>query len=124
MTEEEAIKIIKDNWPAGYEWDAEKKEFKKIEQKPSTSVAEFDEEVERFCKECFITDTNEKGSVFCIARHFADWQKNRQKSAWSEEDESMYIRTLGILGKCYVGELPTKVEEELNWLKSLKERKL
>lgn len=41
---------------------------------------------------------------------------------WGEEDESMYIRTLGILGKCHIGELPTKVEEELNWLKSLKDR--
>jgi predicted phosphohydrolase len=46
-------------------------------------------------------------------------EKQGQKPAWSEEDESMYTRTLGILGKCYMGELPTKVEEELNWLKSL-----
>jgi hypothetical protein len=44
------------------------------------------------------------------------------KKEWSEEDESMYIRTLGILGKCYMEELPTKVEEELNWFKSIKER--
>lgn len=41
------------------------------------------------------------------------------KQEWSEEDESMYVRTLGILGKCYMGELPTKVEEELNWFKSI-----
>ena len=46
----------------------------------------------------------------------------KQDEQWSEEDESMYIRTLGILGKCYMGELPTKVEEELNWFKSLKDR--
>lgn len=52
---------------AGYEWDSEKKELKKI----------------------------------------AD------KSSWSEEDESMRTRCIGILGKCYLGELPTKVEEEL-----------
>ena len=44
------------------------------------------------------------------------------KSAWSEEDESMYVRTLGILGKCYMGKLPTKVEEELKWFKSLKQK--
>ena len=43
-------------------------------------------------------------------------------AAWSEKDESMYTRTLGILGKCYMGQLPTKVEEELNWFKTLKER--
>ena len=44
------------------------------------------------------------------------------KSAWSEEDESMYVRTLGVLGKCYMGKLPTKVEEELKWFKSLKQK--
>lgn len=44
------------------------------------------------------------------------------KSAWSEEDESMYTRTLGILGKCYMGQLPTKVEDELKWFKSLKNK--
>lgn len=42
---------------------------------------------------------------------------------WSEEDESMYTRTLGILGKCYMGQLPTKVEDELKWLKSLNTQK-
>ena len=44
------------------------------------------------------------------------------KSAWSEEDESMYVRTLGILGKCYMGQLPTKVEDELKWFKFLKNK--
>jgi hypothetical protein len=41
------------------------------------------------------------------------------KQEWSEEDESMHTRCIGILGKCYMGELPTKVEKELDWLKSL-----
>lgn len=44
------------------------------------------------------------------------------KQEWSEEDKSMYIRTLGILGKCYMGELPTKVEEELKWFKSITDK--
>ena len=51
-----------------------------------------------------------------------DWLKSfkpQPEQEWSEEDKSMYIRTLGILGKCYMGELPTKVEEELNWFKSI-----
>ena len=43
----------------------------------------------------------------------------KKKQEWTEEDKSMYIRTLGILGKCYMGELPTKVEEELKWFKSI-----
>ena len=46
-----------------------------------------------------------------------------QPTEWSEEDKSMYIRTLGILGKCYMGELPDKVEDELKWLKSLTPQK-
>ena len=44
------------------------------------------------------------------------------KQEWSEDDESMYTRCVGILGKCYMGNLPTEVEEELNWFKSLKNR--
>ena len=39
---------------------------------------------------------------------------------WSEEDESMHTRCIGALAKCYMGELPTEVEEELKWLKSLR----
>ena len=53
----------------------------------------------------------EKGRADAIAE---------MQGKWSEEDESMRTRCIGILGKCYMGELPTKVEEELNWLKSLR----
>ena len=41
---------------------------------------------------------------------------------WSEEDESMLTSCIGILGKCRMKELPNKVEEELTWLISLKDR--
>ena len=54
-----------------------------------------------------------------------EWSKKLcliQHTSWSEEDESMLTRCIGILGKCYMGELPTKVEEELNWLKYLSDR--
>ena len=44
--------------------------------------------------------------------------KPHLKQEWTEEDESMYTRTLGILGKCCMGHIPTEVEEELNWFKS------
>lgn len=82
---------------AGYDWDANKKELKHIEQKPMLSD--------------FLNAEYERGKADAL-----------QSIEWSEEDESMYTRTLGILGKCYIGELPTKVEEELNWFKTLKER--
>ena len=68
------------------------------------------------------------------ALHFQKWEAARhidgrsleeqleakQNLTWSEKDESMRTRCIGILGKCYMGELPTKVEEELNWLKSIR----
>lgn len=58
-------------------------------------------------------------------KKFFDWLKSlkdrvQPQPKWSEEDEAMRTRCIGVLGKCYMGELPTKVEEELNWLKSLK----
>ena len=75
-TQEQCDLLFSKMKEAGYEWDAEKKELKKIEPNPT----------------------------------------------WSEKDESMLTRCMGILGKCYMGELPTKVEEELNWLKSLPDK--
>lgn len=44
------------------------------------------------------------------------------KQEWGAEDESMLTRCIGILGKCYMKELPNKVEEELIWLKSIKNK--
>lgn len=125
---------------AGYEWDVEKRELRKIEQKSTDKVEPkfkvgdkinmINREEEDYTiltitsinkdEKCYICN---QGSVIDFDEE-GEWYKVEQKSAWSEEDESMYIRTLDILGKCYMGELPTKVEEELNWLKSLKERKL
>lgn len=111
---------------AGYEWDAEKKELKKIEQK--SAIGDIDKMIDDYA------NNKERGNeefgkpVPCMIRAYkqgledavSTFNLSEQNLAWSEEDESMYTRTLGILGKCYMGELPTKVEEELNWFKSLK----
>lgn len=44
-----------------------------------------------------------------------------QKSVeWSEEDESMRTRCIEALMKCYMGELPQTVIDEVEWLKSLR----
>ena len=48
--------------------------------------------------------------------------KDEQKPAWSEEDESMRVRTIGALSSCLLSEVPEEVTKEINWLKSLKER--
>ena len=123
-TEEERNLLFQKIKESGYEWNAEKKELKKIEQKPSTSVAEFDTEVEKFCKESFIKDTNEKGKVFCIARHFADWQKHRQNTVWSEEDEQEFNVMKSELEKYIMLKqygTPLSVND-IEWFKSLKNR--
>lgn len=53
------------------------------QEEKDKSVALFDKEVESFCKETFIKDEETKGLVFCCARHFADWQKNRDEQILS-----------------------------------------
>ena len=90
---------------AGYEWDAEKKVLKKIEDKPLV-IDEGKDEIDRNFTEMMLKDYTKQKPI-----------------EWSEKDESMRTRCIGILGKCCIGELPTKVEEELNWLKSLKPQK-
>ena len=62
---------------------------------------------------------NGEYEVYNWLKSLKDRVQPQPKQEWSEEDKSMYIRTLGILGKCYMGELPTKVEEELKWFKSI-----
>lgn len=110
-TKEQRNLLFQKMTDAGYTFDFEKKELRKIEQKSSTSVNEFDIEVERFCKECFITDTNEKGNVFCIARHFTDWQKNRQKPVtWSGEVSAFKDKLLELFQKFRWKGTPTNGE--------------
>lgn len=47
------------------------------QEEKDKSVALFDKEVEDFCKETFIKDKETKELIFCCARHFTDWQKQR-----------------------------------------------
>ena len=80
-----------------------------------------DERVKYCIGVCLLADAKEQRFKECGTNinECLTWLEE-QKPTWTEEDESMYTRTLGILGKCYMGELPTKVEDELKWLKSLK----
>ena len=54
-----------------------------------------------------------------------DWLKSlrpQSKQEWSEKDESLRLRTIGALATCKIGS-PTKcVDEQINWLKSIKQR--
>lgn len=49
-------------------------------------------------------------------------QSNQNSVEWTEADESLYTRCLGILGKCKCHMTVDKVDEELNWFKSLKDK--
>ena len=86
---------------SGYEWDAEKKEPKKIEQKPTDNDM----------KELLHTEY-EKGKADAIAEI--------QNHAWSEEDESYLNTTIAYLKDAK--EFKKSAENCINWLKSLKDR--
>lgn len=63
------------------------------QEEKDKSVALFDKEVEAFCKETFIKDKDMKGLIFCCARHFADWQKERtinKAYKWLEDNVKYY----------------------------------
>lgn len=56
-------------------------------------------------------------------RKTSSWLKSiKKKQQWTPEDKSMYLRVLGILGKCYMKVLPDNVKEELEWMKGLDKR--
>ena len=120
-TKEQSDLLFQKMKETGYEWDFEKKELRTIEQKSTWS------EEDLTCLGYLAKFVDENGDSFYgkNKQNVVKWIQSfanlnpTQKQEWSEEDKSMYIRTLGILGKCYMGELPTKVEEELEWLKSV-----
>ena len=108
---------------AGYEWDAEKKELKKIEQSIDIPFGAKDsefQEVSYYIQEGFHAEID--GNKVVI-------KKGEQKSAWSEEDERMRQYIVNDLK--FIKELvndphhvvPVKrVEKEIDWMESLKER--
>ena len=93
---------------AEYEWDAENKELKKIEQKSDS-----------FCRE-HCKGFQETGKCFADG-DCKDKKEAEQKSAWSEEDECYMSECIGAIatkdGWSFEEKRKTK-----HWLKSLKER--
>ena len=93
---------------AGYEWDREKKELRKIEQKP----VEWHREDEQNLNAClgFIPDAY-------LCRWLTDiiHVKYDRPSEWSEEDEEMLNMVIKLCEQC-------GNEYAYYWLKSLKER--
>ena len=112
----------------GYEWNANKKELKKIEKNPAWSEKD-EERIEQICEdlkcglENFRSGKNVKGLHFEeIINSNIDWLKSlkpQQKQEWSEEDEKI-MKQIDSLLYCQCTIHSSMYEKLHNWLKSLK----
>ena len=116
---------------AGYEWDAEKNELKKIEQKSS----EWNEEDEKFFKTALwhISYSISNGKSTDFHCDTTDWFKSlkdrvqlQPKQEWSKEDERIKNNLLSELTNLSVRKLIKKETEKkyASWLKSLRPQPL
>ena len=84
---------------AGYEWDNEKKELKKIEQKPAWN--EEDEQYLLVCKNALAKyQSTDKWDANIISRwleSLKDRAQSQPKQEWSEEDEEMRKKLLFLM---------------------------
>ena len=99
---------------AGYEWNAEKKELKKISQKMVSAEAKealYDKPTDEEMKELLRTEY-EKGRADTIAEMEKDW---------SEEDEVKINRIVACLENINVADNDILLKD-VDWLKSLKDR--
>ena len=102
----------------GYEWDAEKKELKKIEQKSEKPKwSDDDEQYLLVCKNALSKyQVSNKWDADIISKWLDDKLKQgEQKPTWSEEDEKMVKDIIAAIDTLYPHGM-------VNWLKSLKYR--
>lgn len=91
---------------SGYEWNTEKKELKKIEQKTSKYGG--------YCEGC----NNVKGCVTCVdGDQWAHYKEVEQNPARSEEDEEMLDSIIDCIDGTGLLDF-----DQIDWLKSLKDR--
>lgn len=113
-TKEQRDTLLKAMTDAGYTFDFEKKELKKIEQKSQRMIsteakeASCDKPTDEEMKELLRTEY-EKGRADTIAE---------MKSSWSEEDEAIKKELISYLAK----KKSRETDEYAIWLKSLKQR--
>jgi len=112
---------------AGYEWDGEKKELKKIEQKSDEDSCKISDDITT--EENDMTEYN-KGFE-CGKQRVLKYPEDYglcKNLAWSEEDENMLQKALSTIR--YALSIPADKEDDpcfagsstIAWLKSLKER--
>ena len=128
-TKEQRDLLFQKMHEAGYEWNAEKKALKKIEQKPESIT---DDWIEDYWKHKKVNNpySYDKGEEIQFDHQgFVRFcTKYCKKPAWSEENEKFIkeIEESLLAYKIIVMdndiELAKEIEKEIDWLKSLKER--
>lgn len=79
---------------------------------------------------CIVRDRSDVGKLLeangCSVEKALSWiekQKEQKPAEWSDEDDAIYTRVLGILGKAFMGVIPSRPsQEDIEWFKSLPER--
>lgn len=111
---------------AGYEWDAEKKELKKI--KHESVWSDEDEKIKKVILEALITDDAikilvENAIYYEGAENWLKSLKERvvpqQKKEWSEEDEKILSDIIKDLVHPWNEYIPERIEYEIKWLKNV-----
>ena len=109
----------------GYEWDADKKEIKKIKSKPADIIQQdFEKYVEHLLS---LSDGEGHGSpakLKEVCSELLRLAKLQQNPAWSEEDKDFMYDTLSNLTelKDRYGEEYGNVGKCIDWIKSIKDR--
>ena len=135
VTKEQRDLLFQKMRGAGYEWDAEHKQPKKIEQEPTgeemktllrteyekgraDAITEMQKPVD--CTDC----TNSKGCINCKDGNMKETLV--QNPVWSEEDEKIGKDLIDFCIKCSQGDTVVNSQDDFakwaTWLKSLKER--
>lgn len=124
-TKEQCDLLFQKMREAGYEWDFEKKELKKIEQESTC----WSEEDERWFKELelmvlsFSNDDSYRKKFFEWLKSLKDKAQSQPKQEWSEDDEKMLSKLIKHFEWKDTEYRFTKEDclEAINWLKSLED---
>jgi hypothetical protein len=118
---------------AGYYWDAEKKELKKIEQEDDSELTDFESALFSAFSDAWQEYLS--GKTVNIAKwtreHSAELlevAREQMSATWSEEDESMLQKTVSTIR--YALSIPFDKEDDpcfvgsssISWLESIKKR--
>ena len=121
-TKEQRDTLMKSMADAGYEWDAEKKELKKIEQEEDTELTDFESALFSAFSDAWqeYLSGKEVNVAKWTREHSAELLEvaREQKPAWSEEDENILNEFVASLKYSH----EQGYNRQINWLKSLKNR--